>query len=70
MARCVGHAPTSVADQTPQRAPAAANLPAGLHPSIETIIAAAKAQPDGIEGQMVEHVHEHFSRFNRLATGN
>lgn len=40
--------------------------PAGLHPSIEAIIAAIKAQLDDLEGQMVGHVREHFTELDRL----
>ncbi|GIX34233.1 MAG: hypothetical protein KatS3mg126_0012 [Lysobacteraceae bacterium] len=40
--------------------------PKGLHPSIEAIIAAIKAQLDDIEGQMVGHVREHFAELDRL----
>ncbi len=40
--------------------------PKGLHPSIEAIVTAIKAQLDDIEGQMVGHVREHFSELDRL----
>lgn len=40
--------------------------PKGLHPSIEAIIAAIKAQLDDIETQMVGHVREHFGDLDRL----
>ncbi|WP_028770696.1 IS110 family transposase, partial [Silanimonas lenta] len=40
--------------------------PKGLHPSIEAIVAAIKAQLDEIEGQMVGHVREHFTELDRL----
>lgn len=40
--------------------------PAGLHPSIEAIIAAIKAQLDDLDGQMVAHVREHFTELDRL----
>jgi transposase len=40
--------------------------PKGLHPSIEAIIAAIKAQLDDIEAHMVAHVREHFSELDRL----
>ncbi len=40
--------------------------PAKLHPSIEAIVAAIKAQLDEIEAQMVAHVHEHFGELDRL----
>ena len=38
----------------------------GLHPSIEAIVAAIKAQLDEIEDQMVGHVREHFAELDRL----
>lgn len=38
----------------------------GLHPSIEAIVAAIKAQLDDIEGQMAGHVREHFAELDRL----
>jgi len=40
--------------------------PKGLHPSIEAIVAAIKAQLDEIEAQMVSHVREHFGELDRL----
>lgn len=40
--------------------------PKGLHPSIEAICAAIKAQLDDIEGRMVTHVREHFGELDRL----
>jgi transposase len=40
--------------------------PKGLHPSLEAIIAAIKAQLDEIEGQMVAHVHQHFGELDQL----
>lgn len=40
--------------------------PKGLHPSIEAIVAAIKAQLDDIEAQMVGHVREHFGELDRL----
>ncbi len=40
--------------------------PKGLHPSIEAIVAAIKAQLDDLEIQMVTHVREHFAEFDRL----
>lgn len=40
--------------------------PKGLHPSIQAIIAAIKAQLDDIEAQMVGHVREHFAELDRL----
>jgi transposase len=40
--------------------------PKRLHPSLEAIIAAIKAQLDEIEGQMVAHVRQHFGELNRL----
>ncbi len=40
--------------------------PKKLHPSIEAIIAAIKAQLDDIEGQMVAHVKEHFSALDAI----
>jgi len=40
--------------------------PVGLHPSIEAIVAAIKAQLDDIEGQMAAHVREHFGQLDRL----
>jgi len=40
--------------------------PKALHPSIEAIVAAIKAQLDEIEAQMVGHVREHFGEINRL----
>lgn len=39
---------------------------AGLHPSIEAIMAAIQAQIDDINGQMVAHVREHFGELDRL----
>ncbi|MGS0615957.1 IS110 family transposase [Xanthomonas oryzae pv. oryzicola] len=40
--------------------------PKGLHPSIEAIIAAIKAQLDDIEAQMVAHVGKHFAELDAL----
>jgi transposase len=40
--------------------------PKGLHPSIEAIVAAIKAQLDDIEAQMVNHVRKHFGELDRL----
>lgn len=40
--------------------------PAGLHPSIEAIVAAIKSQLDDIEAQMVAHVREHFGELDGL----
>ncbi len=40
--------------------------PAGLHSSIEAIVAAIKAQLDDLETQMVAHVRDHFSELDRL----
>jgi transposase len=40
--------------------------PTGLHPSIEAIVAAIKAQLDEIEAQMVAHVRERFGELDRL----
>ncbi|MDP9097134.1 MAG: IS110 family transposase [Pseudomonadota bacterium] len=40
--------------------------PKGLHPSIEAIVAAIKAQLDDIEAQMVAHVRAHFGELDRL----
>lgn len=40
--------------------------PQKLHPSIEAIVAAIKAQLDEIEAQMVSHVREHFGELDRL----
>jgi len=40
--------------------------PKGLHPSIEAIVAAIKAQLDDIEAQMVAHVREHFGDLDEL----
>lgn len=40
--------------------------PKGLHPSIEAIVAAIKAQLDDLEAQMVTHVREHFGPLDRL----
>lgn len=40
--------------------------PRKLHPSIEAIIAAIKAQLDDLEAQMMDHVREHFSRLDGL----
>jgi transposase len=40
--------------------------PKKLHPSIEAIIAAIKAQLDDLEGQMVGHVREHFGELDGL----
>lgn len=40
--------------------------PRKLHPSIEAIVAAIKAQLDDLEKQMVGHVREHFGELDRL----
>lgn len=40
--------------------------PKKLHPSIEAIVAAIKAQLDDLETQMVDHVREHFAELDRL----
>ena len=40
--------------------------PKKLHPSIEAIVAAIKAQLDDVEGQMVAHVKEHFSALDAI----
>ncbi len=40
--------------------------PRKLHPSIEAIIAAIKAQLDELDAQMVRHVREHFSGLDGL----
>jgi transposase len=40
--------------------------PAKLHPSIEAIIKAIKAQLDDVEGQMVGHVKEHFGQLDAI----
>jgi transposase len=40
--------------------------PAGLHPSLEAIITAIKAQLDDIEGQMVSHVRAHYAELDQL----
>lgn len=40
--------------------------PQKLHPSIEAIVAAIKAQLDEIEAQMVDHVSEYFGELDRL----
>jgi transposase len=40
--------------------------PKKLHPSIEAIIAAIKAQLDDLEAQMVGHVREHFGQLDEL----
>ena len=40
--------------------------PRKLHPSIEAIIAAIKAQLDDLEAQMMDHVREHFSGLDGL----
>lgn len=40
--------------------------PAKLHPSIQAIVAAIKAQLDDVEAQMVAHVREHFGQLDRL----
>ena len=40
--------------------------PKGLHPSIEAIVAAIKAQLDDIEAQMVGHDREHFGELDGL----
>jgi transposase len=40
--------------------------PIKLHPSIEAIIAAIKAQLDDLEAQMMDHVREHFSGLDGL----
>lgn len=39
--------------------------PARLHPSLEAIIAAIKAQLDDLEAQMVSHVRQHFGELDR-----
>jgi len=40
--------------------------PRKLHPSIQAIVAAIKAQLDDLEAQMVGHVGEHFGELDRL----
>lgn len=40
--------------------------PKKLHPSIEAIIKAVKAQLDDVEGQMVGHVKEHFGQLDAI----
>lgn len=40
--------------------------PKKLHPSLEAIIAAIKAQLDDLDAQMVGHVQEHYEDLNRL----
>lgn len=40
--------------------------PKGLHPSIEAIVEAIKAQLDDIEVQMIGHVRKHFAELDRL----
>ncbi len=40
--------------------------PKKLHPSLEAIIAAIKAQLDDIEAQMVAHVRQHFGELDHL----
>ena len=40
--------------------------PKKLHPSIEAIIKAIKAQLDEVEGQMVGHVKEHFGQLDAI----
>lgn len=40
--------------------------PKKLHPSIEAIVAAIKAQLDDLEAQMVGHVREHFGQLDEL----
>jgi transposase len=40
--------------------------PKKLHPSLQAIMAAIKAQLDEVEGQMVIHVKEHFSSLDKL----
>lgn len=40
--------------------------PVKLHPSLEAIIAAIKAQLDDVEAQMVGHVREYFAELDRL----
>jgi transposase len=40
--------------------------PKKLHPSIEAIIKAIKAQLDEVEGQMVRHVKEHFGQLDAI----
>ena len=40
--------------------------PIKLHPSIEAIIAAIKAQLDDLQAQMMDHVREHFSGLDGL----
>lgn len=40
--------------------------PKKLHPSLEAIIQAIKAQLDDIEGQMVTHVKEHFGQLDAI----
>ncbi|GAB3380088.1 hypothetical protein GCM10027514_19150 [Azotobacter armeniacus] len=41
--------------------------PPGLHPSLEAIIAAIKAQLDDIELQRVGHVREHYGQARQAA---
>src|SRR5690606_10623543 len=38
--------------------------PKKLHPSIEAIVAAIKAQLDDLDAQMVDHVREHFGQLD------
>lgn len=40
--------------------------PLKLHPRLEAIIAAIKAQLEDLEQQMVAHVHEHYRELDRL----
>jgi len=40
--------------------------PPKLHPSIEAIVTAIKAQLDDVEAQMAAHVQQHFVELNRL----
>lgn len=40
--------------------------PKKLHPSIEAIVAAIKAQLDDLDAQMVDHVREHFGQLDEL----
>lgn len=40
--------------------------PKKLHPSLEAIIKAIKAQLDDVEGQMVRHVEEHFNELDAI----
>jgi transposase len=61
-----GDAPTPAADDAAQQRQRLQITPKGLHPSIDAIAAAIKAQLEDIESQMVAHVRKHFGDLDGL----